>query len=782
MAIDTRATARGGDKDVQTESVRGMREDKGVFIGIVKVNAHPARQGTIQVFIPEFSDNSRESETSQWRVVQYATPFYSRTDVAPSANPEDVKVKNTSGFVFPAPDIGTSILCVFPEGRNTKGYWFGCAPDAYMMQSVPESAMTSNFVKNDQLVRHTKAPGLDFDDIKNDVEKLTNFLEPKRPLDTKMARTLKAQGLDKDEIRGLTSSNYSRETPSEIIGISSKGRRLKKDGVDIGSDKALHAKLNSGADLSQPDAAAVEGRMGRAKGHALVLDDGDIEGNNNLIRLRTAAGHQIVMHDKENLIYIGNSTGTTWFQMDAAGQVDVYSQTSINLRSRDINMHADGSIKMHAGRTIQLVAGANLHLEGRSMANLYSDKGNTFIYGGGGVHAKSGGGVNIQAGSGMNIKASATIAVQGSCVALQSPAAGASKQKKAKEKTLKDTKPDSKGFWNANKDLKTTLDRVPTHEPFIDHKVTTQPTQYSAVTVNNVRSSTDLTPKIPLSKTPKSSAGLTRVNSLINTQKINPVSIITQDNAGIAIGKLSDKVIRNMAAGQQELAGSGGLPNFVNSITGALGKYGATVENLQKNGYVRPEALFNGQLTDPTLWTGKDGIDGPMAFGMNGFVQENMFYSDTFNSMQSAFNHGAINEDDDEETIAGITMVTYASGDPNISVQYREGQYIEPKPISGTTLIPTVNDMTSEYDKYFQKAVSAVSQAKSTDGTGYTENFYSNLLNDQLIKTSASYMSETARASALQRVKASTGLSKGALLREFNRQISTGEVTVSEAV
>jgi hypothetical protein len=43
-------------------------------------------------------------------------------------------------------------------------------------------------------------------------------------------------------------------------------------------------------------------------------------------------------------------------------------------------------------------------------------------------------------------------------------------------------------------------------------------------------------------------------------------------------------------------------------------------------------------------------------------------------------------------------------------------------------------------------------------------------------------MSETARASALQRVKASTGLSKGALLREFNRQISTGEVTVSEAV
>lgn len=782
MALDTRATAKGGDKDVQTESIRGIREDKGVFVGIVKANNHPARQGTIQVLIPEFSDNSRANDASQWRVVQYATPFYSRTDVAASANSEDVKVKNTSGFVFPAPDIGTNVLCVFPEGRNTKGYYFGCAPDAYMMQSVPESAMTSNFVGDGKLVRHTKAPALDFDDIKNDVEKLTNFLEPKRPLDTKMARTLKAQGLDKDEIRGLTTSSYTRETPSELVGISSKGRRLKKDGVDISSDKSLHSKLRNGADLNPSDAAAVEGRMGRAKGHALVLDDGDIEGNNNLIRLRTAAGHQIVMHDTENLIYIGNSTGTTWFQMDAAGQVDVYSQTSINLRSRDINMHADGSIKMHAGQTIQLVAGANLHLEGRSMANLYSDKGNTFIYGGGGVHAKSGGGVNIQAGSGMNIKASATIAVQGSCVALQSPAAGASKQKKAKEIKLKDTKPDGKGFWNADKELKTTIDRVPTHEPFIDHKVTTQPSTYTAVTADNVRSSSDLTPKIPLGNTPKSSSGLDRVMSLVNSQKIDAVNIIMQDNAGIAMGPLSDKVIRNMAAGQQELAGSNGLTDFVNSVTGALGKYGATVENLQKNGYVRPEALFNGQLTDPTLWTGKDGIDGPMAFGMNGFVQENMFYSDTFNSMQSAFNHGAINEDDDEETIAGITMVTYASGDPNISVQYREGQFIQPRPIAGTTIVPNTNDMTSEYDKYFQKAVSAVSQAKSADGTGYTENFYSNLLNEYNINNvsrQAAEYSDASRAAALQRVKYSTGLSQGALLREFNRQIEAGEVVIA---
>ena len=796
MALDTRAISRGGDKDVQSESIRGMREDKGVFVGIIKVNSHPARQGTVEVFIPEFSDITRADDKSQWRVVQYATPFYSRTEVATSASKEDVRVKNTSGFVFPAPDIGTTILCVFPEGRNTKGFWFGCAPDTYMMQSVPESGMTENFVKNDKLVRHTKAPGLDFDDIKNDPEKLSDFLEPKRPIDTKAATQLKTQGLDKDEIRGLTSSNYARETPSELIGISSKGRRLKKNGLDIGDDKALHAKLNSGQDLDLETAKAVEGRLARAKGHALVLDDGDIEGNNNLIRLRTASGHQIVMHDKENLIYIGNSTGTSWFQMDAAGQIDVYSATSINMRSTNINMHADGSIKMHAGSTIQMVADGNLHLEGGTMANLYSDKGSTFVYGGNGIHAKSGGGVNIQAGSGMNLKAGGTIAIQGSCVALQSSASGASKQNKAPEKTLKDTKRDVKGFWNADKPLKTTIDRAPTHEPFVDHRVTTQSSQYVAVSVDNIRSSTDLTPKVPLGKTPKGKAGIDRVNALLNTQKIDPVSIIKEDNPGIAMGKLTTKAIRNMAAGQIELAGSGGIATFVNSITGALGKFGATVENLQKNGYVRPEALFNAQLSDPKLWTGKNGIDGKMSFGMNGFAQEGMFYTDTFNSMQAGYDSGAIYEFDDEETIAGMTMVTYASGDAATAVKYREGEFIDPKPLQGTTIVPDTNNMTSEYDNYFQKGAAAVSQSTSQDGTGYTPDFYSSTLNTHTVTGGGSTIINSSlteadaqalanesvyranRAAALQRVKAETGLSKGSLLREFNRQIKTGDVII----
>ena len=44
MAIgDPNASGRkGGDKDFQTEDNRGIREERGIVIGEVKANAHPA--------------------------------------------------------------------------------------------------------------------------------------------------------------------------------------------------------------------------------------------------------------------------------------------------------------------------------------------------------------------------------------------------------------------------------------------------------------------------------------------------------------------------------------------------------------------------------------------------------------------------------------------------------------------------------------------------------------------------------------------------------------------
>ena len=747
MSHDSVHKRKGGE--TAGEGLRGERTEKGIVVATVKANTHPTRQGILMVFIDAPGDKSAVTHTSQWRQVKYAPPFYSRTDARAGNN--FIGVKNTAGMVYPAPDIGSKVLCAFPDSQTTDGFWFACLPDTYMMQALPESSISSNIEEGKtgrgnettkDLVRHKdeqgklKGAALDFtdhDEGPNDVSTLSNFLKPKRALDTLTQTKLKLQGIDQDEIRGLTSSTYMRETPSELFGITTKGRKLDQKGIDIAQRTDIHTALKSGFTLggeefglSKADSDVVEGKVARAHGHVFVMDDGDIEGNNNLIRLRTAGGHQILMHDKENVIYISNSTGTTWIQMDANGQLDIYSKTNINLRSKSINMHADDSIKMHAGKTIQLVAGSNIHLEGSNMANLYSEKGPVFVYGGGGVNVKSGKTVNIDASSTMNLKASSNMNLKASCIALQGAAAGAAKQNAAVVKTPKDTKPNKKGFWEASTTVQTTVDRAPSHEPFSEHKVTTQDSIYKVVQVQDAPSGEKLAPIKP--KNPIKTPGVGLQNTLreVNYQKINPAAIIKRSAPQIAhMGKLATQTVLNLTAAL-ETASPPKPYNSVNSITSAVGKFGATVENLQRNGYVRPEAFFNEQLADSRLWTGKDGINSLEAFYVSEHTQENMIIADLFNAYQGAVLNGAIQDDDEEKIIAGMVLVSLASN-AEYARRFREGETLEPRPIPGTTIIDSTVDILNNLKIFFQKGVAAAVQARSLDGTGYTSSFYQNI-------------------------------------------------------
>ena len=554
MGIATQTTgAKGGDKSFKSENTPGVREERGVVIGKVKVNSHPSAMGVLQVFVPNVGDDSnrREEETSQWRTVRYATPFYSRTDaLAPGGS--ETAVKNTSGIVYPCPDVGSKVLCVFPSGKNQEGVWFACAPDPYMMQALPEASMTSNFDKTglESLVRHDKAPGLEFNDIENDVRKLTNFSKPQRGVNITRSVQLKTQGIDQDEVRGLSSSNVMRETPSEVFGITTKGRRTDIRGQDLANRKDILDKLESGTDLSTSDARAVEGKIGRKQGHTLVMDDGDIEGGNNLMRFRTAGGHQILLHDTEDIIYIGNSKGTSWVQMDANGQLDIFSRSNINFRSRSMNFHADSTMKFHAGKQIQMVSGGSLHLEGKAMANLYSD-GQTFLFGGKGTNIKSGASLNMQGGSTVGIKASGNMDLSASCIALNGAARPAMKQNSIPVIGKNDVKQDSRGFWVQNSGaLRTTVDRVPTHEPFNEHRAVTQESTFTTVSVADVPDSGELKVKQPKLPIPVLNQGLDFAKDLQSTGQ----HLVT--GAGQAAQQLVSNTVSNTVSSLQSSATS----------------------------------------------------------------------------------------------------------------------------------------------------------------------------------------------------------------------------------
>ena len=826
MAIDiTRQGTKGGDPQYDTSQLRGVREERGIVTGIVKANVHGAHMGVIKIFVPTFSTNPEDK--SQWRTVRYCTPFYSRVDNQGSENTYgDTKV--TSGIVTPPPDLGTKVLAFFPEGRNAEGYYFACIPDTFMLQSVPESSAS----------RLGKAGG-EFNDIPIDSKQITNWKKQPRPIDYFTQDQLERAGLDRDIVRGLSTSSYMRESPSELIGISSKGRRITREGQDF--------TVVNNAEIKNPNTAdktVISGLLGpgyRRKGHSLTLDDGDVNGNSNQVRLRTSTGHQILMNDTRGVIYIGNGDGTAWVELSNTGTMDVYSSDSINFRSKNINFHADEQIKFHSKGYTQLVSDNVMHVQaGKDL--VMTAAGEAGITGNDGLHLNSGSSLYASAGGSAYINSSGIMSVAGALVLLQGPKTKAKTAKSVRETQKEDTTymPDQQRYiLDEEQPVTTTVDRVTTHEPYPYHCVPNTSTAYSgglvgggggflstafaivggisaiseasaalesvdgglasavvnqggaagsvvnaaqgsgidfsqitgevsrftdtvagaqdsfvsdlgeaftevAGQVSEFAESSGLADKWESVKSQFSDltfttgtgtrledldaavadggsaffgdgnvgkfvadaqgkittigskiassdiatefqarGGIERIKKDFTTglpQILNnpvvktfaPIEFKQTLNTGYQIGKMDSFDVQALNTAVVKTVGSNNATDFIDSTTKSLGKYGVNVNQLIKQGYVRPEAKFNDQLQDPSMWTGKNGVTSRTKFLEDGNIQEAVQQAVIADDYQNMVTSGAIkNEYTKEEVMAMLTASNITS--PEVASQISQG-------------------------------------------------------------------------------------------------------------
>ena len=127
----------------------------------------------------------------------------------------------------------------------------------------------------------------------------------------------------------------------------------------------------------------------RFPGHSIVLDDGDVNGDSKLVRLRTSTGHQILMDDTNNLMYIGTNNGKAWIELSEHGKIDVYSEDSISIRTaNNINMTADKNINLEAGESVNIKSMTDINLDTNNLNSVA--QGDTKITSGATSHINSG--------------------------------------------------------------------------------------------------------------------------------------------------------------------------------------------------------------------------------------------------------------------------------------------------------------------------------------------------------------------------------------------------------
>ena len=345
-------------------------KETGLILAVVVSHLDPDYMGSLQVEKLRQVGNDAK-RTGQLASVKYISPFLGITNFD-SNSKENVYegTQKSYGMWMVPPDIGTVVVCVFVEGDPARGYYLGCIQQKDMNFMIPGYAATSFHTTGIE----KRVPVAEFNK-KADIQIKKDTTQIEKPPHPYFTEVYKNQGLLRDDIRGITTSSARREWPSSVFGISTPGP-VDKDGpmhrygkkeyevtnlpfsrlggssfvMDDGDDKFLRIKS---ASEGPPEYAAVE--------------DGDTDGNrkllhNELIRIRTRTGHQILMHNTEDLIYIGNAKGTAWIELTSDGKMDIYCEDSISVHKKnDLNFYADRDINMEAGRNFNIKVAEEMH-------------------------------------------------------------------------------------------------------------------------------------------------------------------------------------------------------------------------------------------------------------------------------------------------------------------------------------------------------------------------------------------------------------------------------------
>lgn len=490
--------------------------DKGIMLAVVVGYLDPEFMSGLEVTLLRDQGNSI-GDQNQTYPVKYASPFYGVTGYEyMGLNKTDFNdTQKSYGMWFPTPEIGTTVLVAFVDGEPSEGYFIACVPGKFMNHMIPAIAGSTEveLTEEDKKLFDTKSP-LPVGEVNrktNELDKSLEIEKIKKPVHPIALRFLE-QGLLEDDIRGTTTSTTRRNVPNTVFGISSPGP----------ADRSVNAKRGFiGKQQTKSPTPVPVSRLG---GTQFVMDDGDArylrvtpasegpveyvdtqdpketrKGQSNIpyneyFRIRTRTGHQILMHNSEDLIYIGNAKGTTWIELTANGKIDIYAQDSISVHTEnDINFRADRDINLEAGRNInlrsekgRLHADVNGNLEfAVAGETLLTTTGNLNIKTTGVNKLTSGSTTDILSASDLRVTSggklsigSGTMVLQANTIDMNGPAADTAQ-------TASSTQPlslhqnlltSSTAEWGGNNryqvkpNLDSIMKRVPMHEPWALHE------------------------------------------------------------------------------------------------------------------------------------------------------------------------------------------------------------------------------------------------------------------------------------------------------------------------
>lgn len=333
-----------------------LPDGPGPYVARITNHLDPIRMGRLAVSVSDGLQNSINNP-SEIYIAQYLSPFYGATNplYEGSDSSDFNQAQKSYGFWAIPPDIGNKVLIIFANGDPNQCYWIGCVPQTYKNNMIPGiAASTKTAMTPAQQQKYGQAtflPVAEFISKINNKGTIPNPDDRPKPVHP-FADRLLTQGLLLDPVRGTATSSARREVPSQVYGWSTPGPLdVKSKKYSIGNDGSVIAPVS---------------RLG---GHQIVMDDGVITEDgkgttkiaDEMLRIRTRTGHQILLHNSHDLIYVANAAGTAWIELTAQGKIDMYCQDSISIHSEgDFNFRADRDMNFETLRNMNIRVAGNI--------------------------------------------------------------------------------------------------------------------------------------------------------------------------------------------------------------------------------------------------------------------------------------------------------------------------------------------------------------------------------------------------------------------------------------
>jgi phage gp45-like len=311
-----------------------------IMEGQVLSTADPDQMGRCRVWVPSLDGENFNIDQLPW--AEYASPFMGFTVAYPAGAGDSSNASHTAYGFWAIPKVGSTVLVFCLNADPSSRMFFASTVRLHRNRSLPAGRNKDN---NGNIGPFGDA----IDSSGNQIPIQPAYNNIRTQFQNKLSSS-------EAQTRGVNERQVAQA-------------KTNKDGTEgYSTNPADPSYLDP-----QTYCIVTPGR------NAIIMQD---DPRNSRLRFKTAEGHQIILDDTNERIYISTAKGSSWFEMDQDGHVSVFGADSISIRSGvDINLFADNNVNIEAGNAV----------------NVKSDKGDISLFAAKNYQVKSNGNINMSA-------------------------------------------------------------------------------------------------------------------------------------------------------------------------------------------------------------------------------------------------------------------------------------------------------------------------------------------------------------------------------------------------